>query len=103
MCNTDDMETTTQETNNMSNTINTVKTTQVPANKLAHGDIYIGNKECGSDAEVRIVDFVQDFFSATTLEDTTTVVHFIDGSIMEADSSAGCDVMGRVEQFTYCG
>ena len=88
---------------NTSNTINTVKTTQVPAHKLAYGDVYIGNKECGSDAEVRIVDFVQDFFSATTLKDTTTVVHFIDGSMMEAEFGSPCDVMGSVEQFTYAG
>ena len=87
----------------MSNTINTIKTTEVPAHKLAHGDIYIGNKECGSDAEVRIVDFVQNFFDPETGNDPITVAHFIDGSIMEADSSADCDVMGRVEQFTYAG
>ena len=85
------------------NTINTIKTTKVPAHKLAYGDIYVGNKECGSDAYSNIVDFVQNFFNFETLNDPITVVHFIDGSLMEADSSAACDVMGSVEQFTYEG
>ena len=85
------------------NTINTINTTQVPAHKLAHGDIYVGNKECGSDAYSNIVDFVQNFFDPETGNDSITVVHFIDGSMMEAASSADCDVMGRVEQFTYAG
>ena len=96
---------------NTTSTINTVNTTQVPAHKLAHGDIYVGNKECGSDAYSNIVDFVQNFLNFETLNrtdrqtrrDPITVVHFIDGSIMEAHSSAACDVMGRVEQFTYEG
>ena len=92
---------------NTTSTINTVKTTEVPAHKLAYGDIYIGNKECGSDAYSNIVNFVENLFGDSYFDETgndpITVVHFIDGSLMEADSSAACDVMGRVEQFTYEG
>ena len=84
----------------MKNTINTMKTTQVPAHKLAYGDVYISNKESGLLAEVRIVDFIENSFQPTN---STTTVHFIDGTIMEARSSYNCDVMGQVQQFTYAG